>query len=166
MNARARPGLAPDTPRLAKLTRPQISAAVPRLCLFKLLDDSRTKQLTWVHGPPGAGKTTMVASYLTTNQISGIWYQIDHDDADLASFYYLGLGAPRKSRQKQSAMPLLTPEYLPDLEGFARKFFRELYARLGPSSVVVFDNYRKSGAPPVFTRSSLLRQSKPLRACA
>jgi pentatricopeptide repeat protein len=141
---RARPGLATDTLRLAKLTRPQISAAVPRLRLFKLLDDSRTKQLMWVHGPPGAGKTTMVASYLTTNQISGIWYQIDHDDADLASFfYYLGLAARRKSRQKPSAMPLLTPEYLPDLEGFARKFFRELYVRLGPSSVVVFDNYQE-----------------------
>jgi DNA-binding SARP family transcriptional activator len=140
---RARPELPPDTPRLAKLTRPQLSAAVPRPRLFKLLDDSSTKPLLWVHGPPGAGKTTMVAGYLTTNEISGIWYQIDRDDADLASFfYYLGLAAP-KGRQKRPAMPLLTPEYLLDLEGFARKFFRELYARLGPSSVVVFDNHQE-----------------------
>src|SRR5215468_8937839 len=114
---RATRELAPDTPRLAKLTRPQISAAVPRLRLFKLLDDSRTKQLMWVHGPPGAGKTTTVASYLTTNLISGIWYQIDHDDADLASFfYYLGLADPRKSRQKPSAMA--HTGVMPDLEGF------------------------------------------------
>jgi ATP/maltotriose-dependent transcriptional regulator MalT/DNA-binding SARP family transcriptional activator len=158
--ARARPALAPDIPRLAKLTRPQISAAVPRLRLFKLLDDSRTKQLMWVHGPPGAGKTTMVASYLTTKQISGIWYQIDPDDADLASFfYYLGLAAPGKSRQMPYAMPLLTPEYLPDLEGFARKFFRELYARLGASSVVVFDNYqevgRSSGFPQIIALAAV-----------
>src|SRR5215510_12799443 len=144
LTAGARARLRPDTPSLAKLTRPQLSAAVPRLRLFKLLDDSSTKPLIWIHGPPGAGKTTMVASYLTANRISGVWYQIDRDDADLASFfYYLGLAAPTKVRHKRWAMPLLTPEYLPDLEGFARKFFRELYARLGPSSVVVFDNHQE-----------------------
>ena len=133
-----------DTPRLAKLTRPQLSAAVPRFRLFRLLDDSCTKPLTWIHGPPGAGKTTVVASYLTANKISGIWYQIDREDADLASFfYYLGLAVPSKGRHKRQIMPLLTPEYLPDLEGFARKFFRELFARLGTSSVVVFDNHQE-----------------------
>src|SRR5215471_679846 len=143
----ARASRRPSTPRLAKLTRPQLSGAVPRPRLFKLLDDSSRKPLIWIHGPPGAGKTTMVASYLSTKKISGIWYQIDRDDADLASFfYYLGLAVPTNSRRKQPAMPLLTPEYLPDLEGFARKFFRELYARLDASSVVVLDNHQEVGS--------------------
>src|SRR5262249_14979665 len=103
--ARARPQLPSDSLTLAKLTRPQLSAAVPRLRLFKLLDDSNTKPLIWIHGPPGAGKTTMVADYLTTKKISGIWYQVDRDDADLASFfYYLGLSAPTKTRHKRPAL--------------------------------------------------------------
>jgi pentatricopeptide repeat protein len=91
----------------------------------------------------------MVASYLRANQFSGIWYQIDRHDADPASFfYYLGLAIPRKGRR--GAMPLLTPEYLPDLEGFARKFFRELYARLDASSVVVFDNHQEVNSSSSF----------------
>jgi pentatricopeptide repeat protein len=140
-----------DTPRLAKLTRPQVSGASPRLRLFKLLDDSNTKPLIWIHGPPGSGKTTLVASYLSANKISGIWYQIDRDDTDLASFfYYLGLAAPAPRGRLRPAMPLLTPEYLPDIEGFARKFFRQLYVRLRPSSVVAFDNYQEATDAPAF----------------
>jgi LuxR family transcriptional regulator, maltose regulon positive regulatory protein len=159
LTASARARLRHDTPSLAKLTRPQLSAAVPRLRLFKLLDDSNTKPLIWVHGPPGAGKTTMVATYLTTNKIAGIWYQVDHDDADLASFfYYLGLAAAK--RRKRAAMPLLTPEYLPDLEGFARKFFRELYARLGAGSVVVFDNHQEVAGSPGFQKVIALAASE------
>src|SRR5262245_39464073 len=160
LTAGARARLRSDTPSLAKLTRPQLSAAVPRLRLFKLLDDSSTKPLIWVHGPPGAGKTTMVATYLTTNKIAGIWYQVDRDDADVASFfYYLGL-AVAKSRRKRAAMPLLTPEYLPDLEGFTRKFFRELYARLGARRVVVFDNHQEVAGSSAFQKIIALAASE------
>jgi LuxR family maltose regulon positive regulatory protein len=67
----------------------------------------------WIHGPPGAGKTTLLASYLTAKKCSGIWYQIDSDDSDPASFfYYLGLATTAKAPRKRRPMPLLTPEYL------------------------------------------------------
>jgi ATP/maltotriose-dependent transcriptional regulator MalT len=36
-------------------------------------------------GPPGAGKTTVVASWLEKRGIPGIWYQVDAGDADLAT---------------------------------------------------------------------------------
>ena len=46
-------------------------------------------------------------------------------------------------------MPLLTPEYLLDLEGFTRRFFRDFCARLGDSAVLVFDNYQDVSAQSV-----------------
>ena len=105
----------------------------------------------WIHGPPGAGKTTLLASYFSAKKFAGIWYQVDGDDGDPASFfYYLGLAAAAKALRKRQPMPLLTPEYLLDIEGFTRRFFRELCSRLGDTAVLVFDNYQEVAAPSVF----------------
>ncbi len=112
------------SPKLAKLTRPQASNAVPRDRLFNSLDEAQERPIVWIHGPPGAGKTTLLASYLSAKKRSGIWYQIDSGDGDPASFfYYLGLAATAKAPRKRRPMPLLTPEYLLDIEGFTRRFF-------------------------------------------
>jgi LuxR family transcriptional regulator, maltose regulon positive regulatory protein len=112
------------SPKLAKLTRLQASNAVLRYRLFTRLDEAQERPIVWIHGPPGARKTTLLASYLTTKKRSGIWYQIDSDDGDPASFfYYLGLAAATKAPRKRQPMPLLTPEYLLDIEGFTRRFF-------------------------------------------
>jgi LuxR family maltose regulon positive regulatory protein len=101
------------SPKLAKLTRPQASNAVLRYRLFTRLDEAQERPIVWIHGPPGAGKTTLLASYLTAKKCSGIWYQIDSDDSDPASFfYYLGLATTAKAPRKRRPMPLLTPEYL------------------------------------------------------
>jgi LuxR family maltose regulon positive regulatory protein len=60
----------------------------------------------WIHAPPGAGKTTLLASYLGTRNRSGIWYQVDRDDGDPASFfYYLGLAATAQAPRKHRPMP-------------------------------------------------------------
>ena len=50
------------TPQLAKLTRPRLARTVRGERLFKLLDAARdTRTAACVVGPPGAGKTTLVA---------------------------------------------------------------------------------------------------------
>lgn len=84
--------------------------------------------MIWIHEPPGAGKTTLVASYLHARKVPGIWYQVDAGDGDPATlFYYLRQTLPASRRAR---LPLFTLEYLPDLPGFARRFFRKLFARL------------------------------------
>ena len=140
----------PQQPSLAKLTRPRLHGVVPRERLFRQLDDARERPAVWIIGPPGAGKTTLAASYLDAREIPGIWYQLDSGDADAAGvFYYLGQAA-EPYRDNRAALPVLTPEYLPDLEGFTRLYLRDLFARLPAASAVVLDNYQEVPADAPF----------------
>jgi ATP/maltotriose-dependent transcriptional regulator MalT/DNA-binding SARP family transcriptional activator len=126
--------------------------AAPRDRLFARLEEERLRRSALcVVGPPGAGKTTLVASWLDSRQLDGIWYQVDPGDSDLATFFYhLRLAATPFSRKGLRAMPLLTPEYLPDIEGFARRFFRDLFMRLPEGAVLVLDNYQEVPADQQF----------------
>ena len=133
---------------LAKLTRPRLYDAVPRKRLFRLLDAARKQPITWVAAPPGAGKTTLVASYLEARKVPFFWYQLDAGDADLATFFsYLVELAAQLKRPKIDRLPYLTPEYLSDIPGFARRFFRTLFSWFPSGSVLVLDNCQEVANP-------------------
>src|SRR5215467_5495651 len=139
-------------PPLAKTTRPTLATTVARPRLFHRLDRARRRPVTWVWGRPGAGKTTLVASYLRARKVRSLWYQLDEGDADVATFfYYLGLAAPRRRRP----LPLLTSPFRPGLSLFARHYFRELFGRLPARFTAVFDNYQ--AVPDGFAPSRSLR---------
>jgi LuxR family transcriptional regulator, maltose regulon positive regulatory protein len=131
-------------PQLAKLTRPRLHNAVARLRLFELLDDARDRPIIWVCGPPGAGKTTLVASYLERIGTSSLWYQLDNADGDPATFFHF-LAHAFAAAELFRGKPLtrLTAEYLPDLEGFSQRFFSDAFARQAQGSLLVLDNYHE-----------------------
>jgi len=132
------------SPTIAKVTHPIPTGVYPRKRLFDLLDRKRKHPVIWVSGPPGCGKTTLVTSYLETKESLCLWYQADEGDADPATFfYYLGLAAKKATPRKRKPLPLLTPEYLPGLPTFTLRYFENLFHRLKPPSLLVFDNYQE-----------------------
>jgi DNA-binding SARP family transcriptional activator len=142
----------------AKVTPPEITGYFPRKRLFRLLDAARKRPVVWISAPPGSGKTTLASSYIDVRRLPCLWYQVDERDADVATFfYYMGLAAQKAAPRKRKPMPLLTPEYLPGLPVFARRFFDELFARLPASSVVVFDNYQE--IPPESLLHEVIRDA-------
>lgn len=132
------------TPTLAKLTPPRLYAVTRRERLFALLNEHlRHHALIWVAGPPGAGKTSLVASYLAEQQQRTLWYHVDPGDADLATFFhYLAQAAQTAAGRKKLRLPALTPEFMADVPGFTRRFLRELWAKVPLPATLVLDNYQ------------------------
>ncbi len=108
---------------------------------------ARRHAAVWLIGPPGSGKTTLVSTYLTYCRLPSLWYRIHPDDGDPATFFhYFGqaLGAARRGLRAEP-LPHLTPEFLPRLPVFSRRYFEQVYARLKSPCALVFDNYEQAG---------------------
>ena len=125
--------------RLAKLTRPATAATYSRTRLFEELDKADAAPVVWVVGPPGSGKTTLIADYTTTRRLPSLWYQVDMGDADIASFFFYLAQAVQGERRGAKPLPQFESAYAANVEAFARNYFRDLFARL-EKPCLVFDN--------------------------
>lgn len=127
---------------LAKISRPRDNRPVLRPRLFQRLDDFRNASVIWIAAPPGAGKTTLISSYLAERRLASLWVQLDADDADLATFFhYLGLAVQQATARAGLMLPSLTPEYLPGLMSFTRRYAETIAAAIDSPTVIVLDNY-------------------------
>ena len=147
------------SPSPAKISHPKCFGVLSRDRLFRLLDQNRDQPLLWIGGPPGSGKTTLVASWLEARRLPSLWHQVDEGDNDPASFfYYLSLAAKKANPRKRKPLPFFTPEYQLGLPTFSRRFFENVFSRLLPPTeknggpfVMVFDNCQEvSPAAPFY----------------
>ena len=129
---------------LAKITPPSFTGIYPRERLFNLLDKALDHPAIWITGLPGSGKTSLVSNYLGIRGYRNLWYQVDEGDADIATFfYYMRLAVPRVTPRRGTPLPLLTPEYIKGILAFARRYCQNLYKRLNPPFIIIFDNYQE-----------------------
>jgi len=134
-----------------KIIPPVYPSVFERLRLLDILTENQHKPLVWVHGSPGAGKTTLVSNWLQQQQARFLWYRMDKDinvSADL--FYFLALSAQRNYPRKQINLPVFTAEYADDINTFSMIFFRQLFAVLKQESAIVFDNCQEIENDPDF----------------
>ena len=118
--------------------------------LFSLMDATAAAPGLWIAGPPGMGKTTLVATYLQRTATPCLWLQLDAGDADAASFaHYLAEAAlPLAGRRKvQFASP--SADDLRDVPTFIRRCLRQLSLCLNGPWTLVLDNVQEVGTAPL-----------------
>jgi len=144
-------------PTLAKFSRPRLYAVVKRERLFRALDEARAHPIVFIAGPPGAGKSTLVASYVEARRAPGLWFQADAGDSDPATFFhYVGAAAATiggKGARKASSLPRWNPGYASELAAFTRRFLREFFALFPPGSLFVVDNFHDAAGSPEWRKA-------------
>ena len=129
--------------QIAKLMAPKISGVLCRDQLFVRLDDCRQQAAVWLSGLGGAGKTTLITSYLDNKNLPFLWYQVDEGDNDPATFFYfLKLAVQQIAPRKRTGLPEFTQEHLANIGSFTRLFFRQLFDFLPQPLIIVLDNYQ------------------------
>lgn len=127
---------------LAKISAPKLSRVLPRPRLYRRLDGARRAGLIWIIGPAGAGKTTLVASWLAARRVRHAWLQLDRGDGDVATFFH-GLAHAVAAGSRTATLPAFTPESLAAPADFARRFFRGLAAARGRPAAIVLDDWHE-----------------------
>ena len=135
----------------AKTSSPRLHRVVYRERLFRQLDELGQYPVTWVSSPAGAGKTTLVASYVRFRNIPVIWYRVDEADSDVADFfYYIGEAARSLKKGRAGPLPRFTSECRAGILSFTRRYFESLYTRMPFQGMIVLDNYQHIGEDAEF----------------
>lgn len=126
-----------------KINRPKLVKVFQRERLFRMLDDNRNRSVIWVTSPAGAGKTTLITSFLESRHLDNIWYQIDGRDADPASFFhYMSQAFAKAGPRKPVALPVFSSEFISSIDTFALRYFETAFHMLSDPTMIVLDNFQ------------------------
>ena len=128
---------------LGKLAPPRLGRVFARKRLFALLDACSDLPAQWLGGAPGAGKSTLVATWLRQRPVSTLWLQLDAGDGDPATFVQ-SLDALLKSVAATALdLPPFCTDDEADIAGWLRRRLRLFMRHVEPPWVLVLDNYQE-----------------------
>ena len=136
---------------MGKFCPPRLPRVLVRERLFRLIDDGLRAPAVWIAGCAGAGKTTLISSYLESRQRTACWYQVDRTDIDAAGCCHF-LWQATGSATASAAGSMLPLDSLAgsDLRAFFRHYFADLYRGFPGPVTLVFDNTQEALASPTF----------------
>lgn len=144
-----------------RLTPPCVRGLVTRESLFVRLDGARRARVVWVSAPGGAGKTTLVATYLAARGRPTLWLRLDAADAHIGTFAHLLRDAARACAGEAPPAP---PELVASTRADAglRRWIEALLASLPHDFAIVLDEYQSiSAGAPVHALLPMLAESLP-----
>lgn len=119
----------PSLPSPVPMPMGSVRCARPRL--LGRLDAASAAPLVWIAGPPGSGKTTLMASWLEHTTRPAVWCRLDTDTLDADVLLRELAAAIRAQAWTASA---------PDDAGSLRQRVRAWLACLAPGTVLVLDD--------------------------
>jgi LuxR family transcriptional regulator, maltose regulon positive regulatory protein len=129
----------------AKICAPRLTEVYQRPRLFRALDAARRRRAVWITAPAGAGKTSVVITYVAARRLRYLWYNVDARDADVANlFHYLRMAAELAVGKRKIRLPQFSAENQAGAGAFARSFFETLCAEIRAPHVLVFDDYQEA----------------------
>ncbi|QKS29449.1 MAG: hypothetical protein HT579_11350 [Candidatus Accumulibacter similis] len=136
---------------MGKFSSPRLPRVHGRERLFRLIDDGLQAAAVWITGCAGAGKTTLIGSYLDSRQRTAFWYQVDRGDVDAAGCcHFLRQATASTTAAAAGSMLPLDALASADRRAFFRRYFADLYGGLSAPATLVFDNAQEALAAPTF----------------
>ena len=126
-----------------KLSPPRLGRVFDRERLFLHLDEQRDAPALWLGAAPGAGKSTLIATWLQRGGAHTLWFQVDPSDADPATFAQSLDDLLIRSAAAPAVLPSFRADDLSDLAGWLRRRLHALLPHLPDAWVLVFDNYQE-----------------------
>lgn len=127
---------------LGKLSPPRLGRAFDRHRLFAALDALAECPGIWIAAPPGAGKTTLIATWLKARSRRMLWFQVDAGDADPPTFVASLDRLAAMAVGRPLDLPAFGTDDLSDLAGSLSRRLRLLLDSLPPEWTLVLDNHQ------------------------
>src|SRR6185437_2074117 len=121
------------------LSPPRASNWLVRSRLNILLDSATGTGAAWIAAEPGAGKSTLAATWASTRSGRLLWYRVDEADIDpgVAFGYFTALA---RSTRRAGKLPIYRGRDVEKLDVFSRTFFRAFFDLVPAGATLVLDD--------------------------